>query len=214
MTSGCWVVLCTGVARPPTDTAQTGRGHVRRDHAKASWRIASKQRAPPPRVPTSRRPGVDWRVPKGFLNRYCASNHLVLRRAAELSGAQHGAVDVARGVWGSVDVATFLEACRDVLGVLSPDEEEYVAALASERVPLGSESGRIGDLAYLDKCLQQGRTPTSIKGAWREARGAAGWVLACCACVSDCPTTRVCFNKRVVCRAWAAGGRTGSCGDP
>lgn len=39
----------------------------------------------------------------------------VLRRAAALVGARHdGARDVVAGVWGRVDVPTFVEACRQV----------------------------------------------------------------------------------------------------
>ncbi len=42
----------------------------------------------------------------------------VLRRAAELAGAgpRHGAREVVAGVWGRVDVPTFLEACSQVGG--------------------------------------------------------------------------------------------------
>ncbi|PNH11720.1 hypothetical protein TSOC_001418 [Tetrabaena socialis] len=108
--------------------------------------------------------GVNWVVPRGFLKRYNAVSHLVLRAAAAAAGARHdGALDVVTGVWGRVEVAAFVEACRQVVeGGLSPEEEEYVAALASEQVPPGT--AYIRDLPYLDKCLQQGRTPTSIKG--------------------------------------------------
>ncbi|GIL71636.1 hypothetical protein Vretimale_916 [Volvox reticuliferus] len=107
--------------------------------------------------------GVNWKIPRGFLSRYNASNAEILRRATELVGARHdGNKDVVAGVWGRVDVGTFVEACRQVMGGLSREEEEYIAALASEQVPSGSSYVR--DLPFLDKCLQQGRTPTSIKG--------------------------------------------------
>ncbi|EFJ53066.1 hypothetical protein VOLCADRAFT_85966 [Volvox carteri f. nagariensis] len=87
----------------------------------------------------------------------------ILRRATEMVGARHdGNKDVVAGVWGRVDVGTFVEACRQVMAGLRPDEEQYIAALASEQVPSGSPY--IRDLPFLDKCLQQGRTPTSIKG--------------------------------------------------
>ncbi|PNW88176.1 hypothetical protein CHLRE_01g017650v5 [Chlamydomonas reinhardtii] len=107
--------------------------------------------------------GVTWKIPKGFLNRYNDCNHEVLRRAAALVGARHdGARDVVAGVWGRVDVPTFVEACRQVLGEISADEEEYLIALASEQVQDGT--AYIRDLPFLDKCIQNGKTPTSIKG--------------------------------------------------
>ncbi|KXZ53176.1 hypothetical protein GPECTOR_7g1068 [Gonium pectorale] len=114
--------------------------------------------------------GVNWKIPRGFLGRYNAASHevnapggRVLRRAASLVGARHdGAREVVAGLWGRVTVADFVEACRQVLGELSQDEEEYVTAIATEQVP--ADSNYIRDLPYLDKCLQQGRTPTSIKG--------------------------------------------------
>lgn len=107
--------------------------------------------------------GVTWKIPRGFLHRYNAVNQEVLRAAAAAAGAQAGiAKEVVEGVWGKVTVDMFLDACRQVLGGLSPDEEEYIAALSADQVPAGAAF--IRDLLYLDKCLQQGRTPTSIKG--------------------------------------------------
>ncbi|KAG2447191.1 hypothetical protein HYH02_007933 [Chlamydomonas schloesseri] len=107
--------------------------------------------------------GVTWKIPKGFLNRYNDCNHEVLRRAAALAGAKHdSARDVVAGVWGRVDVPTFVEACRQVMGELSAEEEEYLIALASEQVQDGTSL--IRDLPFLDKCIQNGKTPTSIKG--------------------------------------------------
>ncbi|GLC34132.1 hypothetical protein PLESTM_000156700 [Pleodorina starrii] len=107
--------------------------------------------------------GVNWRIPKGFLGRYNAVSAEILRRATEMVGARHdGNKDVVAGVWGRVDVGTFVGACRQILGGLSPEEEEYIACLAAEQVPPGSAF--IRDLPFLDKCLQQGRTPTAIKG--------------------------------------------------
>ncbi|GIL46374.1 hypothetical protein Vafri_3361 [Volvox africanus] len=107
--------------------------------------------------------GVNWKIPRGFLARYNTVSAEILRRATEMVGARHdGNKDVVAGVWGRVDVGTFVEACRQVMTKLSSEEEEYIAALASEQVPAGSSY--IRDLPFLDKCLQQGRTPTSIKG--------------------------------------------------
>ncbi|KAG2487105.1 hypothetical protein HYH03_014218 [Edaphochlamys debaryana] len=107
--------------------------------------------------------GVNWKVPKGFLKKYNAASDQVLRTAASLAGADlDGGRHVVAGVWGSVDVPTFLEACRRVLGELSAEEEDYITSIAQEQVPAGASN--IRDLPYLDKCLQQGRTLTSIKG--------------------------------------------------
>ncbi|GFR46056.1 hypothetical protein Agub_g7526 [Astrephomene gubernaculifera] len=109
--------------------------------------------------------GVNWKVPAGFLSRYTAASSEVLRRAASLVGARHdGSKEVVEGLWGRVDVATFVEACRQVLpGGLSAEEEEYVAAVAAEQV-VPTPGAFIRDLPFLDKCLLQGRTPTAIKG--------------------------------------------------
>ena len=68
-----------------------------------------------------------------------------------------------------------------VMSELSAEEEEFILNVAGEQRPVDAR-GFIPDLPYLDKCLQQGRTLTSIKGTWRLIGewGGGGKVLNMC----------------------------------
>lgn len=64
-----------------------------------------------------------------------------------------------------VSPGVFLDAVAELLpGGLSEEEHAYVMALAVECTPRGVHDGYIHDLMHLDKCIRNGKTPSSIKG--------------------------------------------------